>query len=74
MFYSINGKNFSASLATADGIVVQASGKVVWMCGQRIERVVGWATHHQLRWTVSAEPPPDASSMPARHCTAPSRD
>jgi hypothetical protein len=58
MFYLVNGKEFSAALLTEDGVVVQASGRLLWMCGQRIEPVVAWATDRGMTWSVSAQPPP----------------
>lgn len=57
MYYAICGRNLSAALVTADGVVVQATGNFDWACGKRIGPVLGFAQRHSLRWSVSATPP-----------------
>lgn len=57
MFYAIHGRNLSAALITADGVVVMATGNFEWACGKRIGPVLGFAKRHSLKWSVSAQPP-----------------
>ena len=57
MFYAIQGRNLSAALVTADGVVVMATGNFEWACGKRIGPVLGFARRHSLKWSVSAELP-----------------
>lgn len=57
MYYAIHGKNLSAALVTADGVVVLATDNFEWACGKRIGPVLGFARRHSLSWSVSATPP-----------------
>lgn len=53
MFYSIVGRNLSAGLVTADGVIICTTENFQWTLGQPIGRVLDWAAQHGIRWSAS---------------------
>lgn len=52
MFYSIYGKNLSATLVTSGGVVTDSTDNLQWTRGKRIGLVLGWAKRQRLCWSV----------------------